>query len=153
MCIFIYLFILPTDYTTSNSTKNNDVVGPDEIVYKEEITGDKRIQYVYSADPPVANVTLTSAINAGTFEDKGKMDSIMECVKACGEAKDCNVAFSLSSQCFNVHCFSIDTCKTKPAFSNYYKPQLAYVNHRIINTSLNRSESFFYFYANTFLCY
>ena len=64
----------------------------------------------------------------------------MECVKECGEAKDCDVAFSLSSQCFNVHCYSRESCKTKPAFSNFYKPQLAYVKHRVLNTSLSKSK-------------
>ena len=85
------------------------------------------------------NVTLAAAINAGTFVDKGKMEKMTDCIKACGESPDCNLAFMLSAQCFGVHCFSDDTCKTKPAYSAFYDPQLSYVKHRIIRKVKNGS--------------
>lgn len=140
--LFVLFFV---DFSEKNKTTSRGAVESDEVVYKEEINGDKRIQYVYSASTPMANVTLTSAINAGTFEDKGKMESISDCVRTCGETKDCDVAFSLSAQCFNVHCFSPESCKTKPAFSTFYQPQLAYVKHRVLITSINKSKESFCF--------
>ena len=117
---------------------------PGETVYKEEISGNQHIRYLYKATLPKTNVTLASAINAGTFEDKGKMGTIAECIKSCGVSPDCNVAFMLSSQCFNVHCFSDDTCRTKPAYSALYKPELAYIKHRIIRKPRNISNKFYF---------
>lgn len=105
------------------------------------MTNDEIVRYVYKADTPLSNVTLVSAINAGTFEDKGKMDNVNDCIKVCGESWDCNVAFMLSSQCFNVHCYSDATCKVKPAYSSFYKPQLAYVKHRLIRKPRNTSKT------------
>lgn len=111
-----------------------------EKMYKEESEGNEYVRYLYKADAPIANVTLTAAINAGKFVDQGKMNSIEDCIKKCGESADCNVAFMLSSQCFSVHCFSEDTCKTKPAFSSFYSPQLAYVKHRVVRKPKNNSK-------------
>lgn len=128
-----------TNASLLTAFKNEDIEDG-ETVYKEEIAGKEYVKYVYKADTPIDNVTLASAINAGTFEDKGKVEKMSDCVKTCGESKDCNVAFLLSSQCFNVHCFSDDTCKIKPAFSTYYKPQLAFIKHRVIRKARNTSK-------------
>ena len=130
-----------SDITPVLNASSKNEIEQDEKVYKEEMTNDEIIRYVYKAGTPMSNVTLVSAINAGTFEDKGKMDSINDCIKVCGESKDCNVAFMLSSQCFNVHCYSDDTCKVKPAYSSFYKPQLAYVKHRVIRIPRNASKT------------
>lgn len=128
-----------------NELLSKDDLDVGEMLYKEELEGPYLVRYLYKADPPISNVTLTSAINAGTFVDKGKMNSIDECIKKCGESSDCNVAFMLSSQCFSVHCFSEDTCKTKPAFSSFYNPQLAFVKHRVIRDH-KENNSMYYLY-------
>ncbi|XP_065644693.1 uncharacterized protein LOC100203833 isoform X38 [Hydra vulgaris] len=141
------VYMLKLNFTDNpdviNKTKvqlPQDDIFPGETVYKEEIVGNHYIRYLYKATPPMNNVTLASAINAGTFEDKGKMDTISECIKACGVSPDCNVAFMLSSQCFNVHCFSDETCRTKPAYSTIYKPELSYIKHRVIRKPRNKTE-------------
>ncbi|XP_065681089.1 uncharacterized protein LOC100203833 isoform X15 [Hydra vulgaris] len=141
------VYMLKLNFTDNpdviNKTKvqlPQDDIFPGETVYKEEIAGNHYIRYLYKATPPMNNVTLASAINAGTFEDKGKMDTISECIKACGVSPDCNVAFMLSSQCFNVHCFSDETCRTKPAYSTIYKPELSYIKHRVIRKPRNKTE-------------
>ena len=132
----------------TDSFKMEDIENS-ETVYREEISGAEFIRYVYKVEPVQKNVTLASAIDAGTFEDKGKMDSISDCVKSCGESSDCNIAFMLSSQCFNVHCFSDDTCKTKSAYSSFYNPELAYIKHRVIRKPRNSSM---YFYSKVSYC-
>jgi len=119
---------------------DDDDIHLGEKVYKEEIANGDVVKYVYRADAPIANVTLKSAINAGKFDDKGKVDSMEDCVKICGETSDCDVAFMLSSQCFNVHCHSDETCQTKPAFSSFYNPQLSYIKHRSIKKHKKESE-------------
>ena len=120
---------------------DEDDVHLGENVYKEEIAGEDVIRYIYKADEPLSNVTLKSAINAGKFEDKGKVDSINDCIKICGENSQCDVAFMLSSQCFTVHCASTESCETKPAYSNFYKPQLAFIKHRAIKKHKNQSKN------------
>uniref|UniRef100_A0A7M5X7V4 Uncharacterized protein n=1 Tax=Clytia hemisphaerica TaxID=252671 RepID=A0A7M5X7V4_9CNID len=110
----------------------------EEHVYKETIADNGDVQkLVYKAAPTLVNVTLRSAINAGKFDDRGKVNSMDDCIKMCGQAGDCDVAFMLSSQCFTVHCFSEESCQNKPAFSDFYNPQLAYVKHRVINRHKN----------------
>uniref|UniRef100_A0A7M6DP15 MANSC domain-containing protein n=1 Tax=Clytia hemisphaerica TaxID=252671 RepID=A0A7M6DP15_9CNID len=110
----------------------------EEHVYKETIADNGDVQkLVYKAAPTLVNVTLRSAINAGKFDDRGKVNSMDDCIKMCGQAGDCDVAFMLSSQCFTVHCFSEESCQNKPAFSDFYQPQLAYVKHRVINRHKN----------------
>ena len=144
----------PGNATTNNQTSSattepqkydDDDIHLGEKVYKEEIAnGGDVIKYVYKADAPIVNVTLKSAINAGKFDDKGKVDSMEDCVKICGESADCDVAFMLSSQCFNVHCYSEESCQTKPAFSNFYNPQLSYIKHRSVKKHKNDSDAVSY---------
>ena len=114
----------------------------DEKVYKEEIAENGDVmKLVYRASPIQSNVTLRSAIDAGKFDDRGKVESMDECVKICGESTSCDVAFMLSQQCFTVHCNSLESCQTKPAFSNFYNPQLAFVKHRVISKHKNVNEN------------
>ena len=113
-----------------------------EKVYKEEIAENGDVmKLVYRSSPIQSNVTLRSAIDAGKFDDRGKVDSMDDCVKICGETTSCDVAFMLSQQCFTVHCNSLESCQTKPAFSNFYNPQLAFVKHRVISKHKNVNEN------------
>lgn len=112
-----------------------------EKVYKEEIAENGDVmKLVYRSSPIQNNVTLRSAIDAGKFDDKGKVDSMDDCVKICGETTSCDVAFMLSQQCFTVHCNSLESCQTKPAFSKFYNPQLAFIKHRVINKHKSLNE-------------
>ena len=113
-----------------------------EKVYKEEIAENGDVtKLVYKAEPTQSNVTLKSAINAGKFDDRGKVESMDDCVKICGEATGCDVAFMLSQQCFTVKCSSEDSCQTKPAFSKFYNPQLAFVKHRAVSKHKEQNEN------------
>ena len=41
----------------------------------------------------------------------------------------CSLAFMLGKQCFAVSCYNDALCLTKPAFSPFYKPKIAFVKH------------------------
>lgn len=84
----------------------------------------------YTADPILHNVTLKYGIKAGKFLDKGHVTNMSECIRACGREESCSLAFMLGRQCFSVACHNEDMCRTKPAFSPFYKPQIAFVKHK-----------------------
>ena len=84
----------------------------------------------YTAEPILHNVTLKYGIKAGKFLDKGHATNMSECIRACGREEACTLAFMLGRQCFSVVCHSEATCRTKAAFSPFYKPQLAFVKHK-----------------------
>ena len=74
------------------------------------------------------NVTLRGGIKAGKFLDKGIVGSMKECTRFCCAEDTCNVAFLIRDNCFLVACKDYNGCRLKPALSEYYHPQLAYVN-------------------------
>lgn len=84
----------------------------------------------YTAGEILSNVTLKYGIKAGRFSDKGKVANMTECIRACGKLETCSLAFMLGKQCFAVSCYSDTLCVTKPAFSPFYKPKIAYVKHK-----------------------
>ena len=51
-----------------------------------------------------------------------------ECSAFCCADEQCNVAFLIRDNCFLVACKDYDSCKMKPALSEYYRPRMAYVN-------------------------
>lgn len=83
----------------------------------------------YTSGEILYNVTLKYGIKTGKFSDKGKVGNMSECVRACGRMETCSLAFMLGKQCFAVACYSDALCLTKPAFSPFYKPQIAFVKH------------------------
>ena len=122
------------------SNQRDDVLGTGEVVYKEELTDSEHIKFIYSTSGVMPNETLTEGINAGTFTDKGAIESMDDCVKSCGQTSNCDIAFKLGKQCFGVACYSPDTCHTKPAFSSYYNPEIAIVKHRAVKTLRNKGK-------------
>ena len=122
----------------NTSNQRGDVLRPGEFVYKEELTDTEHIKFIYSTTGIKPNETLTVGINAGTFTDKGPIENMDDCIKSCGQTSNCDVAFKLGKQCFGVACYSPDTCRTKPAFSSYYSPVIALINHRTIKTLRNQ---------------
>eukprot|EP00794_Sanderia_malayensis_P011221 gene11221-12400_t len=128
----------PSD--SSNLGTGASSLQPGEVVYKEQLTDTEHIRYVYSAGEIMPNVTVASGIKAGTFTDKGAIERMEDCVRSCGETSDCNVAFKLGKQCFSVACFHKDTCATKPAFSAFYNPLVAFVKHRIVRTERQKEQ-------------
>ncbi|XP_015765053.1 PREDICTED: uncharacterized protein LOC107343965 [Acropora digitifera] len=82
----------------------------------------------YTVSNTVYNVTLSGGIKAGNFTDKGVVKSMGECTAFCCSDERCNVAFLIRNNCFTVACKNYDSCKMKPALSEYYHPRLAYVN-------------------------
>ena len=124
----------------NTSNQKDDILGPGEVVYKEELTDTEHIKYIYSTSAIMPNETLTVGINAGKFTDKGTIESMDDCVKSCGQTSNCDVAFKLGKQCFGVACYSPDTCHTKAAFSSYYNPAIALVKHRTVKTPRNKGK-------------
>ncbi|XP_031554877.1 uncharacterized protein LOC116291804 isoform X2 [Actinia tenebrosa] len=82
----------------------------------------------YQVSNTLQNVTLVGGIKSGTFTDKGVVNDIDECKAFCCAEDSCNVAFLIRTNCFLVACKDYDSCKVKPAMSDYYRPKLAYVN-------------------------
>lgn len=81
-----------------------------------------------SVSNTIFNVTLRGGIKAGNFTDKGVVKNMDECAAFCCADERCNVAFLIRDNCFLVACKDYDSCKMKPALSEYYHPRLAYVN-------------------------
>lgn len=73
-------------------------------------------------------MTLRGGIKAGNFTDKGVVKNMDECSAFCCADERCSVAFLIRDNCFLVECKDYDSCKMKPALSEYYHPRLAYVN-------------------------
>ena len=76
----------------------------------------------------IYNVTLRGGIKAGNFTDKGVVKNMGECSAFCCADERCNVAFLIRDNCFLVSCKDYDSCKMKPALSEYYHPRMAFVN-------------------------
>ena len=76
----------------------------------------------------IHNVTLRGGIKAGNFTDKGVVKNMEECSAFCCADEQCNVAFLIRDNCFLVACKDYDSCKMKPALSEYYRPRMAFVN-------------------------
>ena len=87
------------------------------------------LKNTYTAGDILYNVTLKYGIKAGKFNDKGKLGNMSDCIKACGRMETCSLAFMLGKQCFAVSCYNDALCLTKPAFSPFYKPKIAFVKH------------------------
>ena len=132
--------ISKSDAASKTGDDNSETLQPGEVVYKEQLTDTEHVKFIYSAGAVVPNTTLVSGISAGTFTDKGSFESMEECVKSCGETSNCDVAFKLGKQCFNVACYSKDTCNIKPAFSAFYNPLIAFVKHRTIKTQRRKGQ-------------
>ena len=73
-------------------------------------------------------MTLRGGIKAGNFTDKGVVKNMEECSAFCCADEQCNVAFLIRDNCFLVACKDYDSCKMKPALSEYYRPRMAFVN-------------------------
>lgn len=87
------------------------------------------LRNTYTSGDILYNVTLKFGIKAGKFSDKGKVGNMSDCIKACGKMETCSLAFMLGKQCFAVSCYDNALCLTKPAYSPFYKPQIAFVKH------------------------
>ena len=120
--------------SAETSTSVSEQLQPGEVVYKEQLTDTEHIKFIYSANAVVPNVTLAAGINSGSFIDKGTIENMDDCVKSCGQTNNCDIAFKLGKQCFGITCKGPDSCRTKPAFSAFYNPQIAKVKHRTIKT-------------------
>lgn len=84
------------------------------------------------------NVTLVGGVKSGKFTDKGVVNDIEECKAFCCAEDTCNVAFLIRTNCFLVSCKDYDSCKVKPAISDYYRPKLAYVNWHAPDEEVSR---------------
>ena len=82
----------------------------------------------YSVSNTIYNVTLRGGIKSGNFTDKGVVKHMDECSAFCCADEKCNVAFLIRDNCFLVSCKDYNSCRVKPALSEYYHPRLAYVN-------------------------
>ena len=77
------------------------------------------------------NVTLRGGINSGHFKDEGTVKSMERCIELCCGRANCSVAFMLLNRCFSVICYNKTSCKSIPARSLIFQPQLAYVGRNL----------------------
>ena len=62
------------------------------------------------------NSTLQGGRNAGRFDYKGKMKTVLQCVTKCCNVRDCDLAYlDMRGSCYAVHCNSKELCKAVPA--------------------------------------
>ncbi|KAK3699402.1 hypothetical protein QZH41_018563 [Actinostola sp. cb2023] len=73
------------------------------------------------------NVTLVGGIKAGKFSTYGHMNNIDDCIRHCCHDDNCDVAFMIQNNCYNVECDDRLGCQMKKAKSSPYNPTLAYV--------------------------
>ena len=77
------------------------------------------------------NVTLRGGINSGHFKDEGTVKSMERCIELCCNRANCSVALMLLNRCFSVICYNETSCKSIPARSLIFQPQLAYVRRNL----------------------
>ncbi|XP_078381846.1 uncharacterized protein LOC144664603 isoform X2 [Oculina patagonica] len=58
------------------------------------------------------NRDLVGGLGAGNFTDKGRVDTIEECMKICCGMQDCSVAYMVDNNCFAITCKEKEQCKT-----------------------------------------
>ena len=73
------------------------------------------------------NVTLVGGIKAGKFSTYGHMNNIDDCIRHCCHDDNCDVAFMIQNNCYNVECDDRLGCQMKKAKPSSYNPTLAYV--------------------------
>ena len=77
------------------------------------------------------NVTLRGGINSGHFKDEGTVKSMERCIELCCGRANCSVALMLLNRCFSVICYNETSCKSIPARSLIFQPQLVYVGRQL----------------------
>ena len=73
------------------------------------------------------NITLRGGLSAGHFKDRGKVQSMQECVDFCCTEEHCDVALMLLENCFAVICRNKRLCESVPAKTGRYRSRLVYV--------------------------
>lgn len=49
--------------------------------------------------------------SAGTYKKINHADSLQDCVEACCEDTDCNMAFLFNTDCFSLQCHNYKLCR------------------------------------------
>lgn len=121
----------PTTLTGTQRSPSTSTPSPTPAIHENYLTLQDGLPHknTYMAGEILFNVTLKYGIKAGKFNDKGKLGNMSECVRACGRMESCSLAFMLGKQCFAVSCYNDALCLTKPAYSPFYKPKIAFVKH------------------------
>ena len=61
------------------------------------------------------NSKLQGGRNAGRFDFKGRVPTVLECVKRCCDENDCDLAYvDAAGLCYAVHCSNKDLCNPVP---------------------------------------
>ena len=74
------------------------------------------------------NRDLVGGLGAGNFTDKGKVDTIEECMKICCGIRDCSVAYVVENNCFAITCTEKEQCKTFIKSPSENSPVIGFVN-------------------------
>ena len=135
--------ITKNSFTETSNMEDTYSVGQTTVGLLQGIAGDKRADIAGEKDentkakllciPSITlqNVTLRNGINSGFFRDEGTVKSMQECIELCCRRMNCSVAFMLVNRCFSVSCYNKFSCKSIPARTSIFQPQLAYVGRNL----------------------
>ena len=107
----------------------------------EEISSKSKLQC--SATRMRSGVTLHGGLKAGNFTDVGKAENMQMCVRLCCVADKCDVAMMVNENCFLVSCFSKKLCESRKSLTMSYKPKLAYVLKKAMNSKNNTGTPYY----------
>ena len=135
--------ITKNSFTGTSKMKDTSSGGQTTVGLFQDIAGDKRADIAGEKDentkakllciPSITlqNVTLRNGINSGYFRDEGTVKSMQQCIELCCRRMNCSVAFMLVNRCFSVSCYNKFSCKSIPARTSIFQPQLAYVRRNL----------------------
>ena len=135
--------ITKNSFTETSKMKDTSSGGQTTVGLFQFIAGDKRVDIAGEKDenmkakllciPSITlqNVTLRNGINSGYFRDEGTVKSMQQCIELCCRRMNCSVAFMLVNRCFSVSCYNKFSCKSIPARTSIFEPQLAYVRRNL----------------------
>ena len=76
------------------------------------------------------NVTLKDGFRSGSFQNRGRVDDMGECVRLCCAAHACDVAFMLRETCYSVRCYTESGCQAVRSRRSSYSPRLVKVRRQ-----------------------
>ena len=84
-----------------------------------------------------SHVTLKGGLNAGQFRRLAEYSTIKECARKCCASKTCDVAIVMKETCFELQCYSKESCETRPAQLKNFNLMIVYI-YREKGTSMKR---------------
>lgn len=81
----------------------------------------------------------------------GHVDTFEECKTRCCQDSKCHIAFRIEGDCYGVHCYTKESCKTRSAKNAaLFKPQMALMRPILsdLDESIQKSKCYLFFYSS-----